>query len=112
LFALGGARPAAAAPKPYRFPRFEIATLDNGLRVIVAPVRMLPVVTALLLADAGASTEPAGRDGVANLTARGLLEGTMRRDGNTLTEQFERLGAGVFAGADWDTANAGVTVLR
>ena len=116
-FALGGApgapaRPVAAPPKPYRFPRFEIATLDNGLRVIVAPVRMLPVVTALLLADAGASTEPAGRDGVANLTARGLLEGTMRRDGNALTEQFERFGAGVFSGADWDTANAGVTVLR
>jgi len=118
--ALGGAsaasaasaRPAAAPPKPYRFPRFEIAALDNGLRVIVAPVRMLPVVTALLLVDGGASTEPVGRDGVANLTARGLLEGTMRRDGNALTEQFERLGAGVFAGADWDTAKAGVTVLR
>ena len=115
--ALGGARvaparPAAAPPKPYRFPRFEIATLDNGLRVIVAPVRMLPVVTALLLVDAGASAEPGAQDGVANLTARGLLEGTMRRDGNALTEQFERLGAGVFAGADWDTANAGMTVLR
>lgn len=106
------ARPAAAPPKPYRFPRFEIATLDNGLRVIVAPVRMLPVVTALLLVDAGASAEPGAQDGVANLTARGLLEGTMRRDGNALTEQFERLGAGVFAGADWDTANAGMTVLR
>lgn len=116
-FALGGApgapaRPVAAPPKPYRFPRFEIATLDNGLRVIVAPVRMLPVVTALLLVDAGASAEPGAQDGVANLTARGLLEGTMRRDGNALTEQFERLGAGVFAGADWDTANAGMTVLR
>ncbi|HSC33007.1 MAG TPA: pitrilysin family protein [Gemmatimonadaceae bacterium] len=115
--ALGGApaarpRPVAAAPKPYRFPRFEIVTLDNGLRVIVAPVRTLPVVTALLLVDAGASTEPAGRDGVANLTARGLLEGTLQRDGNALTEQFERLGASVFSGADWDTANAGVTVLR
>lgn len=106
------ARPAAAPPKPYRFPRFEIATLDNGLRVIIAPVRMLPVVTALLLVDAGASAEPGAQDGVANLTARGLLEGTMRRDGNALTEQFERLGAGVFAGADWDTANAGMTVLR
>src|SRR6185312_3791618 len=87
-------------------------TLDNGLRVIVAPVRTLPVVTALLLVDAGASTEAAGRDGVANLTARGLLEGTMHRDGNALTEQFERLGASVFSGADWDTANAGVTRLR
>ena len=105
-------RPPPAAPVPYRFPRFEIASLENGLRVIVAPVRKLPVVTALLLVDAGASTEPAGRDGVANLTARGLLEGTMRRGGNELTERFERLGAGVFAGADWDSADVGVTVLK
>jgi zinc protease len=105
-------RPSSSAPVPYRFPRFEIATLENGLRVIVAPVHKLPVVTALVLADAGASTEPAGRDGVANLTARGLLEGTMHRSGNDLTERFERLGAGVFAGADWDAADVGVTVLR
>jgi len=118
LLPLGGravlspVRPQATAPVPYRFPRFEIAALDNGLRVIVAPVRKLPVVTALLLVDAGASTEPAGRDGVANLTARGLLEGTARRSGNELTERFERLGAGVFAGADWDSADVGVTVLR
>ncbi len=104
-------RPPAAPPVPYRFPRFEIAALENGLRVVVAPVRKLPVVTALLLVDAGASAEPAGRDGVANLTARGLLEGTMRRSGNELTERFERLGAGVFAGAEWDSADVGVTVL-
>lgn len=109
---LSPVRPSAAPPVPYRFPRFEIAALENGLRVIVAPVRKLPVVTALLLVDAGASTEPAGRDGVANLTARGLLEGTLRRSGNELTERFERLGGGVFAGADWDSADVGVTVLR
>lgn len=108
---LSPVRPPAAPPVPYRFPRFEIAALENGLRVIVAPVRKLPVVTALLLLDAGASAEPAGRDGVANLAARGLLEGTMRRGGNELTERFERLGAGVFAGADWDSADVGVTVL-
>src|SRR6185437_6263544 len=108
---LSPVRPTPAPPVPYRFPRFEIAYLDNGLRVIVAPVHKLPVATALLLVDAGASTEPAGRDGVANLAARGLLEGTMRRGGNELTERFERLGAGVFAGGDWDSADVGVTVL-
>lgn len=105
-------RPAPGPPRAYHFPAFERATLDNGLGVIVSPVRKLPVVTALLIADAGASAEPAGRDGIANITARGLLEGTLRRDGNALIEGFEHLGAGVFAGADWDTASIGLTVLR
>jgi zinc protease len=105
-------RPAAGPPRAYHFPVFERVTLDNGLGLIVSPVRKLPVVTALLVGDAGASAEPAGRDGVANVTARGLLEGTAERDGNALTEAFEHLGAGVFAGADWDVATVGLTMLR
>ena len=105
-------RPVAGAPRPYQFPSFERVALDGGLGVIVAPVRVLPVVTALLVTDAGASAEPAGREGIANLTARGLLEGTAHRDGNALTEAFERLGASVASGADWDVASLGMTVLR
>lgn len=46
-------RPAPGPPRAYHFPAFERATLDNGLGVIVSPVRKLPVVTALLIADAG-----------------------------------------------------------
>ena len=104
-------RPMPSAPRPYHFPRFERTTLDNGLEVIVAPVHKLPVVTVMLVAGAGSSAEPAGREGVANITARALLEGTRRRDGNALTEQFERLGADVKAEAEWDSASISTTVL-
>ena len=31
-------RPQPAAPRPYHFPRFERRTLDNGMRLLVAPV--------------------------------------------------------------------------
>ncbi|HEY7860971.1 MAG TPA: hypothetical protein VIB98_05965, partial [Gemmatimonadaceae bacterium] len=68
--ASGPARPTASAPRDYRFPFFERVTLDNGLRVIVAPVHKLPIVSAALVVDAGASAEPAGADGVAQLVAR------------------------------------------
>jgi zinc protease len=48
---------------------------------------------------------------VANLAAHALLEGTSRLSGAELTERFERLGAGLQAAADWDTATVSMTVL-
>ncbi|HEX6535771.1 MAG TPA: pitrilysin family protein [Gemmatimonadaceae bacterium] len=104
-------RPAPGPSRPYHFPRFERETIDGGLQVIVAPVHKLPVVTVMLVSGAGSSAEPAGQDGVANLTARALLEGTARRDGNELTERFERLGGALTANADWDAATVSTTVL-
>lgn len=104
-------RPRPAPPRPYQFPRFERVTLDNGLGVIIAPVRTLPVVTVMLVANAGSQAEPAGREGVANLTARALLEGTGRRSGIEMAERFEGLGASLRAGADWDAATISATML-
>src|SRR5688572_33374037 len=97
-------RPAPGPPRPYHFPRFERATLDNGLSVIVVPVRKLPVVTVSLVIDAGAVAEPAGEEGIARLTARVLLEGTKGRTGDALTESIERLGASLDADAEWDSS--------
>ncbi|MBK5187860.1 MAG: insulinase family protein, partial [Gemmatimonadaceae bacterium] len=70
-----------------------------------------PIVSAVLVADAGAASEPAGADGVAQLAARMLLEGTRRRNGDALSEQFERWGAAVGSSADWDAAMLSMTVL-
>jgi len=105
-------RPQPAPPRPYHFPPFERATLGNGMRLVVAPMRALPIVTVTIALDAGAMTEPAGQDGIASLTARALLEGTTRLDASELSEQLERLGATVAADADWDAAVVSVTVLR
>jgi zinc protease len=104
-------RPGAGEPRPYHFPTFESRTLNNGLRVIVAPVTKLPVVSVVAVIDAGAGTEPPGRDGVALLTARALLEGSATRDGAALIDDAERLGGALDASADWDAATVQFTVL-
>ena len=78
------ARPTPGPTRSYRFPAFERLTLRNGLSLIVAPVPKLPVVTVLALLDAGAAIEPAGQEGVAQLTALALAEGTERYDGAQL----------------------------
>jgi predicted Zn-dependent peptidase len=110
-FPMPGSRPAPSPPREYRFPTFERRALPNGLGLIVAPVRKLPVVTVRAVVEAGAMAEPAGREGVAQLTARALLEGTSRLDASAFAERLERLGASAEAGATWDVSALGMTVL-
>ena len=104
-------RPAPGPVRPYQFPRFAQRTLANGVRLIVAPMHALPVVTVHVLMDAGATRDPRGREGVAMLAAALLAEGTTSLDGAALADRFEQVGAALATGADWDSAWCEATVL-
>jgi zinc protease len=104
-------RPKPGPARSYRFPQFKDETLPIGVRLITAPVVKLPVVTVLVLVNAGSTSEPRGKEGVAALTAAGLLEGTARFDGAQFAEKFEQLGTSLESGADWDSAFLKITVL-
>ena len=104
-------RPAPGTPRPYHFPAVERRTLANGVRLVVAPVRKLPVVSVVAVVRAGATCDPAGAAGLAQLTARALTEGAADLDAVALTERIERLGATIDAGADWDAALVSMTTL-
>ena len=105
-------RPAAGPPREYHFPKFEVRLLSNGMRVIIAPVPKLPVVTVLAVIDATAVTDPSGKEGLAELTAKALRDGTADIDGSRLTLELEKLGTSLEAGADWDSTVVSMTVLR
>lgn len=104
-------RPSPTPPRDYAFPRFERRTLENGLRLVIAPVPKLPVVTITAVIDAGASRERPSESGVAALTAQLLLEGAAGLDGAALVDRFERIGTSVDAHADWDSASVSLTAL-
>ena len=105
-------RPVPGPPREYHFPRFEQQTLSNGLTVVVAPVRKLPVVSIVAVVDASAIDDPEGLEGLAELTAQALREGTVSRDGMKLALDLEALGTSIEAGADWDRTIASMTVLK
>jgi zinc protease len=71
----------------------ERRTLSNGLKVAVVPIVGLRSVAALLAMEAGQFFEPAGRPGVARLTAQALLRGTQRRDASAWSDALDGLGA-------------------
>jgi zinc protease len=104
-------RPIPGVPRAYTFPSFTAAALPNGLRVVVAPVRKLPLVTVLALVDAGSVADPAGQEGVAQLTASLLTEGTGTLTGAALAELVEMMGSTLDAGADWDSSVVKLTTL-
>ncbi len=104
-------RPKPGAPRSYRFPTFVHEELPNGIRLVTAQVSKLPVVTMLILVDAGSTNDAPGKEGVAALVAALLLEGTTRLSGAEISEKFEQLGASVESGADWDSAFIKLTAL-
>ncbi|HEY0776743.1 MAG TPA: pitrilysin family protein [Gemmatirosa sp.] len=104
-------RPAPGAPRPYHFPHFERRALPNGLRLVVAPVHRLPLVSVVVVVDAGAAADPEGKEGLAVLTARALVEGTATMDAVALVERVEGLGSALDSGADWDAAVVSLTAL-
>ena len=105
-------RPQPSKPHEYHFPGYSRYLLSNGLRVIIAQVRKLPVVTVLAVVDTGASADTRGREGLAQLTAEVLREGTEKRSGIEILEGFESLGCSLEAGADWDSTVASMTLLE
>ena len=58
------ARPQPGLPRAYRFPEFDRRTLPNGMRLIVAPVHKLPVVSIIAVVEAGATSDPRGQEGL------------------------------------------------
>lgn len=105
-------RPTPGPSREYHFPSFTRARLSNGLTIIVAQVPKLPLVSMLTLVDCTAVADPQGREGLAELTAQAVREGTAERNGVHLALELEKLGTSLEIGADWDTTAASMTVLR
>jgi predicted Zn-dependent peptidase len=104
-------RPKPGPARRYRFPEFHDEVLPSGIRLLTAPVNKLPIATILVIVDAGSVNELRGKEGIAALTAAGLLEGTNQFDGAELAQKFEQLGTSLESGADWDSAFVTITVL-
>ncbi len=105
--------PAAAPAKPFRFPKAATRTLGNGVRVFVVSDARQPLVSArLVLTSAGAVNDPAGRPGVANMTADLLTQGTASRTAQQIAEAIDFVGGSLSATADKDGTYLSVSVVK
>ncbi|MBU2662073.1 insulinase family protein [Actinoplanes bogorensis] len=101
-------RPDSGEPRPYTFPDLQRVTVGGGT-VIGAHLPGQALATAMLLLDAGAARETAGREGTATVLAKSLEEGTQKRDSAAYAIALESLGAELSPALDWDNFRVGVS---
>jgi zinc protease len=96
--------PAPGAAVSAKLPASKERTLANGLRVIVASKRDVPLISAELRVLSGASGDPTSKGGLASLAADVLTKGTKTRSATEIARQIESLGASLSASAGADSS--------
>jgi zinc protease len=104
--------PKPLASKPVTFPRYEIRTLPNGLRVIVVEHHEQPSVSLRLLVGTGTAHDVATKLGVASLVASLLDQGTATRSAQQIADTVDTIGGNLSVGAGTDVTFASLTVLK
>ncbi len=102
--------PEAGDQVEVSLPPLEKATLDNGLKVILASRPQTPVVQMQVLFDAGLAARD-GKPGLPNLTMSMLDEGTTSRTNLQLAEELENLGTGLSTGNTLDSSSITMDAL-
>ena len=98
--------------RPFRVPEIRETRLPNGIRVVVAERRSLPIVHARVIIDAGAVFEPPEKNGLASLTGTLLIEGGAGGMGSAeLARRIDVLAAQVVSSASYGLASINVTSL-
>jgi zinc protease len=103
--------PAPGKPHAVHFPKASEKTLANGLRVIVIPKHDMPLAAARLLVKTGGAADPAGRAGLADMTASLMTKGTKTKSATEIAEAIEALGGALESGASWDGSSVDVNVM-
>jgi predicted Zn-dependent peptidase len=112
LVASGGAQqrpdrskpPALGATPQLALPAIQKRTLSNGLPVWLIEAHEVPLVQMNLVVMAGSGDDPAGKYGVASLTAAMLDEGAGKRSALEIADEIEFLGAVLTTSSSFDSS--------
>jgi len=106
LLLVAASTPAVSAPVAHR------EVLPNGIVLLVAERPTVPIVVVRVALRAGAAFDPAGREGLANLTGSLLTRGTAKRTGPQLDTAIESVGGSLEASAGREDVTASLAVLK
>jgi zinc protease len=86
--------------------------LANGAVLLVSEQHQLPMVSVAIAFDAGSCRDPAGKEGLAELTAASLEQGTKQLSVGDFNQKVDFMGSSVSAAADRDYVYASMTSLK
>jgi len=91
--------PPFGQDKPLPVPAIDQSKLPNGLTVWVVRRTGFPRTTAVLAVRGGIAADPVGREGIAELLADTLKEGTATRSAKRIAEELQGVGGEIAAAA-------------
>ena len=97
--------PQTGPPPTLKLPAIQKRQLSNGLPVWIVELHEVPVVQVNLVVLSGSADDPAGKFGIASLTASMLVEGAGSRSALEIADAVDFLGADL-------AANSGSDMLR
>jgi len=103
--------PDTGAPPALKLPKFQRATLSNGLKVILAERHEVPLVNFTLAADAGYASDATTASGTANLAMQVLTDGTRTRNTLQISDELEALGATLRGSSNVDLSFVSLSAL-
>lgn len=105
--------PGPAPTKPFVFPKSVTRTLANGLKVFVVSNSELPAVAVqLVLTSAGSVNDPAGKPGVASMTADMIRQGTTKRSAQQIAAAIDFVGGDLSASAGRERSSVNLAVVK
>ncbi|MFQ5462310.1 MAG: M16 family metallopeptidase [Phycisphaerae bacterium] len=104
--------PVAAAAGPFEPPLPESFKLSNGIQVYHWVRHELPLVEMRIVIPKGAACDPAGKAGLASLTANMLDEGAGGKDAMAFADALDSLGARFFAFSSLDSTIVTLSSLQ
>ena len=104
--------PPLGADRPFTAPDVKSAKLDNGVEIFVVERPELPKVSVSLASRSGSINDPAGKGGLASLTARVMRRGTKAKSALDIDNTLGDLGTSLTWGAGRESARLGLEVLK
>ncbi len=105
-------QPSLGTDRPFRAPEVASARLENGVEIDVVERHELPKVSVTLVTRAGSIAEPAGKAGLAQMTATNMRLGTTTRKALEIEDALGNLGTEVTGAAARESSQLDLEVLK
>lgn len=107
----GHAAKSESSEPGIQFPKYDEVVLDNGLHILFVPDERLPYVSYTFFFQIGSVHEPAGDQGLTQMTVRLLDKGTKRRTAQSISDRLASIAAPVSSVASTETSSVSASTL-
>ena len=107
-----GVRAQSAPAQVFQLPAFQRVQLPNGLTLLLVEKHELPLISIEVVLRSGSVADPAGKEGVASLTASLLRKGTATRSSEQFSSDLDFIGMQYNGYADQDATHFSADFLK